>query len=108
MDFAHTDLQTKDGVSFGVRRMCSVAIRITTKTDGNKTTIFVEGRLSAVEAPDLRKECQSADALLRLDLSGLKSVDPTGITLLRSLSATGAELCGVSAFISKLLEGSSK
>ncbi len=85
-----------------------MAIRITTKTDGNKTTIFVEGRLSAAEAPDLRKECQSIDAPLRLDLSGLKSADPTGIMLLRSLSAAGAELYGASAFISKLLEGSSK
>jgi anti-anti-sigma regulatory factor len=83
-----------------------MVIRITTKTDGKKTTVIVEGRLSAAEAPDLRKECQSVDAPLRLDLSGLKSADPTGITLLRSLSAEGAELYGVSPFIGKLLEGS--
>ena len=85
-----------------------MAIRITTKTDGNTTTVIVEGRLTAVEAPDLSKECRSVDAPLRLDLSGLKSADPTGITLLRSLSAAGAELYGASSFISKLLEGSSK
>ena len=85
-----------------------MAIRITTKTDGNTTTVIVEGSLTAVEAPDLSKECQSIDAPLRLDLSGLKSADPTGIKLLRSLSAAGAELYGASAFISKLLEGSSK
>ena len=48
------------------------------------------------------------DAPLRLDLSGLKSADPTGIELLRSLSAAGAELYGASAFIRKLLEGESK
>ncbi len=85
-----------------------MAIRITTKTDGNKTTVIVEGRLSAAEAPDLRKECQSVDAPLRLDLSGLKSADPKGIELLRSLSVKAAELYGASAFIKKLLEESSK
>ena len=68
----------------------------------------MEGRLSAAEAPDLRKECQSVDAPLRLDLSGLRSAEPTGIELLRSLSAAGAELYGAFSFISKLLVGSSK
>jgi ABC-type transporter Mla MlaB component len=77
-------------------------------THGNKTTIFVAGKLSASEVPDLRKECQSFDVPLRLDLSGLKSADPTGIKLLRSLSAAGAELYGASIFIRKLLEGLSK
>lgn len=85
-----------------------MTIRITTKTDGRTTTVIVEGRLTAVEAPDLSKECQSADSPLRLDLSGLRSADPTGIRLLRSLSAAGAEVHGASSFISKLLEGSSK
>jgi ABC-type transporter Mla MlaB component len=85
-----------------------LAIRITTKTDGNKTTVFVAGKLSATEVPDLIKECESAAAPLRLDLSGLKSADPTGIKILRSLSEAGAELYGASPFISKLLEGSSK
>ena len=85
-----------------------MAVRITTKTDGNTRTVIVEGRLGAAEAPDLRKECQSVDIPIRLDLSGLKSADPTGITLLRSLSAAGVELYGASSFISKLLEGSSK
>ena len=68
----------------------------------------MEGRLGAAEAPDLRKECQSVDAPLRLDLSGLRSAEPTGIELLRSLSAAGAELYGASSSISKLLVGSSK
>ena len=85
-----------------------MAIRISTKPDGDKTTVLVEGNLGAVEAPDLRKECQSVDAPLRLDLSGLRSADPTGIKLLRSLSAAGAELYGASAFISELLERSAE
>ena len=85
-----------------------MAIRITTKTDGNTTTVIVEGHLGAAEAPDLRKECQSVDAPLRLDLAGLKSADPKGIMLLRSLSEAGAELYGASSFISKLLDVSSK
>ena len=83
-----------------------MAIRISTKTEGNKATVLVEGRLSAAEVPDLRQECQSVDVPLRLDLSGLKSADPTGIKLLRSLSAAGAELYGASAFIRELLKGS--
>ena len=58
-----------------------MTIRITTKTDGNTRTVIVKGRLTAAEAPDLRKECQSTDALLRLELSGLRSADPTGVTL---------------------------
>ena len=108
MDFA--DYRVRTG---GLPRnrgdgLCSVAIRITTKTDGKTRTVRVEGRLTAVEVPDLRKECQSTDALVRVDLSGLRSADSTGITLLQSLSAEGTELYGASAFIRELLAGSSK
>lgn len=85
-----------------------MTIRITTQTGVNGTTVFVEGRLSASAARELGEECQSIDAPLRLDLSGLKSAEPAGISCLRSLSAAGAELYGASIYIKQLLALSSE
>jgi anti-anti-sigma regulatory factor len=81
-----------------------LSVEITTETDGNRTTLLVEGRLGVAEAPVLRKECQSVGAPICLDLSGLRAADETGINLLQSLSAAGAELRGASVFILSLLE----
>ena len=66
-------------------------------------TIRIEGRLTGVDLPFVRAACESADRPLRLDLSGLKSVDIDGVRALRSLSETGAKLHGVSPYIRQLL-----
>jgi anti-anti-sigma regulatory factor len=81
-----------------------MTIRITTSSDSKRTTIRVEGRLTAEGVPDLRREVDLAGSPLRLDLSGLMSADTEGIRELRALSAEGAELRGGSAYIRQLLD----
>ncbi len=80
-----------------------MTVRITSRTEGKGTTIRVEGRLTAAEVLDLREECRSAGAPLRLDLAGLLLADDEGINELRSLSAKGAKLHGASPYIRHLL-----
>ena len=80
-----------------------MAIRITTETDQTATTIRIEGKLTSASVSDVRAACESASPPLRLELSGLRSADSDGIRALRSLSETGAELHGASAFIRQLL-----
>ena len=84
-----------------------MAIRITTSTEEKRTTIRLEGRLSAGEVPDLDREFQRAGAGTRLDLSGLMSADAEGLRELRALAAKGAELRGASAYVRQLLEATS-
>ena len=84
-----------------------MTVRITTSKENTATTIRVEGRLNAEAVPDLRREVKLASAPLRLDLSGLISVDAEGIRELRALSAKGAELRGASAYIHQLLDATS-
>ncbi len=67
----------------------------------------MERRLNAEAVPDLQREVKLASAPLRLDLSGLISADAEGIKELRALSAKGAELQGVSAYIRQLLDATS-
>ena len=80
-----------------------MAIRITTWTVGETTTVLVEGRLDASEMADLRRVCRAAKPPLCLDLAGLQSADDEGVRLLNSLSEQGVELRGPSAYIRQLL-----
>ena len=84
-----------------------MTIRITTSKENKVTTIRVEGRLNAEAVPDLQREVKFASAPLRLDLSGLIWADAEGIKELRALSAKGAELRGVSAYIRQLMDATS-
>ncbi len=84
-----------------------MTIRITTSKDDKATTIWMEGRLNAEAVPDLQREVKLASAPLRLDLSGLISVDAEGLRELQVLSAKGAKLCYASAYICQLLDATS-
>ncbi len=85
-----------------------MTIRVSSATDGTTTTIRVEGRLTGADVPDLRAECESADAPWRLDLSGLRSADTDGIRALLSLLESGAELHGADPYVRQLLCGVGK
>ncbi len=80
-----------------------MTLRITTVAGKNKTTICVEGRLTAREVEDLQKEIQLVAAPVALDLSGLQSADAEGVQALRASSANGAKLVGASPYIRQLL-----
>ena len=80
-----------------------MTIRVSTEVGETVTTIRIEGNLTSGSVPDVRAACESANPPLRLDLSGLRSVDSDGIRALRSLSEAGAELHGANPYISQLL-----
>ena len=79
-------------------------MRITTTTDGERTVIQIDGRLQAVDIPELDKEIDSVDRRLVLDLSELQSAVPAGIERLRKLAAEGAEFRGASPYVQMLLD----
>jgi anti-anti-sigma regulatory factor len=80
-----------------------LTIRVSTQDGKTLTVVRIEGRLTSDDVPDVRGACESAKPPLRLDLSGLRSADPDGIRLLRSLSEAGAELHGANSYIRQLL-----
>ena len=80
-----------------------MTIRITTEEGETVTTIRIEGQLTGSSVPDMREACESANPPLRLELSGLRSVDRDGILALLSLSEAGAQLRGASPYIYELL-----
>ncbi|TMB10977.1 MAG: STAS domain-containing protein, partial [Deltaproteobacteria bacterium] len=70
------------------------------------TTLRVEGRLTHQTVEELRMACETViteEGALRLDVSGLQFVDPTGVALLRGLTRRGTRLGGCSGFLTELL-----
>ena len=82
--------------------------RISSAKSDQGLTVRFEGRLDAAAIPDLRAACVSADAPLRLELSGLMSADEDGVRVLRSLTGADTELMNMSPYIRQLLFGISE
>lgn len=80
-----------------------IGLRLTVNKAGGRVTIRVDGRLSQDGVPDLERTCRQASRPLVLDLTGLVSVDDTGIATLRRLRGEGVELAGPSPYIKLLL-----
>ena len=81
-----------------------MTLRISHSTDRDVTTIHLEGRLDEAGVDELEVECRASGTRLRLDLSGLQSLDEAGLEALRSIRSGGAELHSVSLFVARLLE----
>ena len=79
-------------------------IRITCARTGETTTITIEGRLGIAEASELLKKCSSIDEHIRLQLSGLRSIDNAGVLALQLLRDEGAELVDASPYVERLLK----
>jgi anti-anti-sigma regulatory factor len=82
----------------------AITYRISSSTRGDEALICIQGDLDGEGAEALRRECRSAGAIVRLDLSGLRSANRDGIEALRSLAAEGAELTGASPYVLQLLK----
>jgi RNA polymerase sigma-70 factor (ECF subfamily) len=82
-------------------------MRVTrTPDDGERARLLVEGRLTADGVPELSAQCEAVakeHGGLRLDVSGLRFADQTGIETLLRIEAAGAELFGASGFLGALL-----
>jgi RNA polymerase sigma-70 factor (ECF subfamily) len=75
-------------------------------TGDGAETLRVEGRLTHETVEELRMACEAVltdRTSLRLDVSGLKFVDPSGVSLLRDLERRGTRLAGCSGFVGELL-----
>jgi hypothetical protein len=80
-------------------------LRISEERLGETTVVRVAGRLMGEGVEELNRICTASPRPLRIDLAELLQTDELGLSLLRSLRASGAELAGVSPFIELLLEG---
>jgi hypothetical protein len=80
-------------------------LRISEERLGETTVVRVAGRLNGEGVEELSRVCMDASRPLRIELVGLLQADERGLSLLRSLRESGAELVGVSPFIDLLLEG---
>jgi anti-anti-sigma regulatory factor len=81
-----------------------VTLRIDTTSEGSKTIVSVAGRLEGSGVHELLRTRQSIEGGFVLDLTGLRSADPSGIEAIRKLVRRGAELREVSPFIRLLLD----
>lgn len=68
--------------------------------------VCVEGRLDSETVHELQTYLAATDSSegVTLDLSGLASVDPKGLSTLVSLQAAGHRIVGASLYIHQLLE----
>jgi anti-anti-sigma regulatory factor len=80
-----------------------MAFRISTRRTEGGTVVRIEGRLDAVALRGLVEECRSVGHPLRLDLSGLMSVDADGVRALKALRDQATEFIGMSTYIRQLV-----
>lgn len=81
-------------------------LRVTVTTSGGVAELRIEGCIASHAASELWKECRSqtgAGRRLRLNLSGVTSVDETGVVKLKRLIRKGAEIVNASLLVSALL-----
>lgn len=81
-----------------------VTLRISTRRDGSREVVTVDGRLDADAVVELERMVAELSPPLCLDLVGLKSVDEVGLGVLRALLAHGVAVTGASPYVRLLLE----
>ena len=80
-------------------------LRITTRAESSVLVVRVDGSLRGTAREELAAVCGSATSQVRLDLTGLRSVDDRSLETLRALAKGGVELSHVPAFVDLLLKG---
>ncbi len=78
-------------------------LRLSLSECGGSTTVHVDGRLTASGLGELQRLVRGLEGLIVIDLSNLLSADDAGVAELRSLAGRGAQLVGVSPYVSLLL-----
>jgi hypothetical protein len=81
-----------------------MTLRIETTSEGSMTVVSAAGGLEGLAVSELLKTCGSIESEIVLDLTGLYSIGPEGITAIRELVGGGAKLRGASPFIRLLLD----
>jgi len=85
-------------------------LRIREAADSDReTTLHVDGRIVSEWVGVLREECRRAlqepGRRLRLDLTGVTFIDPSGVRALRSLPTDRVAIVNALDFIDALLQG---
>lgn len=78
-------------------------LRLSVTEGSGFTTIHVDGRLTASGLGELERLVRGLEGAIVVDLSNLLSADDAGVAELRSLAGRGAELIGISPYVSLLL-----
>jgi len=81
-----------------------VEIRIDTSTDGQRTIVWISGRMAGAMVEQVREVCDRIEGEKVLQLTHLVSIDDDGIDLIRALGEAGVEACGATPYIRYLLD----
>ena len=80
-----------------------MTLRITSNERGPTARLKLDGRLTGQEVLEVWHACAKAEGRLILDLTDLQFADRQGVSVLRELTARGAQLIGVSHYLGLLL-----
>ena len=77
-----------------------MSVRITSRREGSRFVVSVQGKLDEPASELLRAEAGHVPAeTLVLDLSGLVTFDEAGVLSLRALVFSGAQIVGASPYV---------
>jgi hypothetical protein len=78
-------------------------IRITTRTEANRTVVTVDGQIWETDLKAIRKVRKSVEGAMALNLRGVDACAAGGIQVLRDWLSTGAELQDATPFLEMIL-----
>ena len=78
----------------------TMRLRISETQNGTEKTVQVAGELVEQGVPELERVCCGCPGTLVLDLQNLRSADALGLKALLALEKDGAELRGLSHYLS--------
>jgi len=81
----------------------TVTLRISTKRDGGREVVMVDGRLGGDVVAELERVVAELSRPVSLDLAGLRSADEAGREALQALLARGVVVTGASPYFRLLL-----
>jgi len=80
-----------------------VTLRLTTTRARGGYVVAIDGRLDTAGLDELERVVAGLSGAIRLELAGLRSLDPTAREALRALRARGISLTGASPYFRLLL-----
>jgi hypothetical protein len=80
-----------------------VVCRLDVSPEPGRAVVRIHGRLAGGAARELEQLCRDASGLLILDVTHLLSADDVGVATLRRLVIDGAQVSGMSPYLTLLL-----
>jgi len=79
-------------------------VRLDVLSEPGRVVVRIHGRLAGAAVPELDRVCRDAGGVLLLDVSYLMGADDAGVVALRRLLGEGAQVTGMSRYLSLLLD----